>query len=290
MKQTLTVPRFLEIQHKQYARTDAASWPRKSGYVDGVIDDRYPDYIRFYVGQSSRLPIRLAVEHAGKIRNGSTKSLHYFILARGHGHRYAQFLRLWSAPPLSTSTSSRIDESADLLQVQYDLIQNVLKMAFCRAFESLQGTILDHFFGSASAAYLNVGLNNLAPLLSGPEISSSVRSRYLAYHLHSPDPDISAFVAIRKEQKAKERNKERQSRPLLAGDYQQALHQQVESRGLDSESLSYFACPATFAATINIEDRLKNMTLITVMTITCNLIHSVLRRHCIAKRDNCSRG
>lgn len=233
-----------------------APWPEKGGYADGVFDDRLPDYVRFYVGQSSRLRVRISAEHSAKILNGNVKALHYFVLARGRGHRSARFLRLWTCPPGPSQTEPENRESEGATQSRFELTQNLLKMTFCRAFESLPASILTQFFGPA--AYSNVGLNNLPPLFQGGKFPSFKRARYLECHRASPDPDISAFVDIRKAQKAQERNAKCQSMTYLRGDYRQAIYNLVEETGLSAASLSCFTSPADGAQwTPQIESELR---------------------------------
>lgn len=192
---------FRKTLRKQLERGEP--WPEEGGYVDGVVDLRDPQYIRYYVGQSIRLPIRLAIEHPKYIRNGDTRSLHYFVLARGRGQRSAQFLRLWHSTNLTTASGN---------PARRLLLRNILEMSFCRFFESLPTAVLTQFFGPAK--YSNVGLNNLPPLFEGRNIPSFLRAGYLEHHRESLDPDISAFVDIRKEQNLKQKNAKREATSL----------------------------------------------------------------------------
>jgi hypothetical protein len=73
----------------------ASRWPDACGYLDFVTDDRDPQYVRTYVGQSSQ-SIFWLVEHISWIRRGGFTSLHYYILQAGFGHRSANFIRLWT--------------------------------------------------------------------------------------------------------------------------------------------------------------------------------------------------
>ncbi|KAJ3525525.1 hypothetical protein NM208_g11603 [Fusarium decemcellulare] len=209
---------FLRVQERQ-SRTPEA-WPQIGGYVDGVTDRRFPNYIRFYVGQSFQLPIRLSIDHAKGIRNGYTRYLHYFVLARGHGNRFAHFLRLWSSrsasdtPPHSESNSH---EHSALDTDRLELLQNILEMTFCRR-----------------PNYSNVGLNVMSPLVQGKNVPAIWRAKFLEYHLCSPDPDISEFVDIRKNENIKRRNQQRQAAILLRRDYRRAIIQLATELGFDS--------------------------------------------------------
>lgn len=220
-----------------------------------MFDNRLPDYVRFYIGQSSRLRVRISAEHSAKILNGNVKALHYFVLARGRGHRSARFLRLWTCPSGSSQAKLENRESEGVTQSRFELIQNLLKMTFCRAFESLPGSILTQFFGPA--AYSNVGLNNLPPLFQGGKFPAFKRARYLECHRKSPDPDISAFVDVRKEQKTQDRNAKCQSMAYLRGDYRQAIWNLAEETGLNAASLSCFTSPADGAQWTQIESELR---------------------------------
>lgn len=202
------------------------------GYVDGVTDDRQPHYIRFYCGQSSRLPMRVAKEHAGEIRNRTTNKLHYFVLARGQGHRTANFLLLWSAPEQgSTKPGSNQSAGNEAAGARFSMKQSVLEMTFCRAFESLADAALNPYFGHAE--YSNVGLNNLLPLFGSQNIKGHKRVKYLDYLKQSPDPDISAYVDIRRRQLDKLRNSKRQFRAIRKEDYFQNIVQLAKSNKLD---------------------------------------------------------
>ncbi len=99
--------------------------------------------------------------------------LHYFVLARSRGHRHAFFLRLSSIP--SASKGSNV------------LVQNLLEITFCRAFESLLVNVVTEFCGPGD--YSNAGLNNLPPLFQGERVSVPVRAELAEYLRHSPDPE-----------------------------------------------------------------------------------------------------
>lgn len=69
---------FYQTQMRQFMRQEL--WSEAGGYVEAVLDDRHPDYIRFYPGQSSRLALRIACAHARRIANwqyASTPLLRY---------------------------------------------------------------------------------------------------------------------------------------------------------------------------------------------------------------------
>ncbi|KAH7304927.1 hypothetical protein B0I35DRAFT_444459 [Stachybotrys elegans] len=243
---------FQNAQKKQFARSN--DWPDSGGYVDGVTDLRHNRYIRFYVGQSHRLPIRISIEHAKRIRNSSTNSLHCFTLARGMGHRCANFLRLWSIPDGSFLPEA-VGQMGDVPD-RIILIQNILEMTFCYAFRSLPGVVLEPYFGPSE--YTNIGLNTLPPLFNGPDIPAIMRASYLEHHRGSPDPDISVFVDIRKQQKLKLRKRQKQSWTLLRREYRVLIEALARQLGLDSSSLSDLTVPYHPERTFNFGSELQS--------------------------------
>jgi len=127
-----------------------------------------------------------------------------------------------------------------LAKERYRFIKNVLETTFCRAFQSLPGPILTTFFGPGE--YANVGLNNLPPLFEGRDIPAFIRSKYSEYHRDYADLDNRDFVAIRKAQKASERNARcREASTLLKTDYLQAMEELAASLSLDSAAFTLFA-------------------------------------------------
>ncbi|KAJ3542080.1 hypothetical protein NM208_g4290 [Fusarium decemcellulare] len=234
---------LIQAQERQFERTE--TWPQVGGYVDLIVDRRHPKYMRFYVGQSFRLPQRLSIEHAKKIRNGSIRYLHYFVLARGHGSRSARFLRLWST---ANDENNPNEQRAELLQ-------NVLEMTFCCVFDSLPAEILAPFFGARS--YSNLGLNTMSPLLQGIDLPAVIRAKYSEYHRTSPDPDISTYVEIRKARNAERRREQQQGAILLKREYRQAIVEMAKELGLDPDSFSLFATPSVSSDTHTIEADLE---------------------------------
>ena len=188
----LTGHSYMDMQRRQSERRP--EWPESGGYVDGVVDDRDSDYIRFYCGQSGRLVARIQVDHSEAIRAGHISSLHYFVLARGLGYRSGEFLCLWSSLPLSKISGGSATEAQKLARVRCRLMENVLEMTFCRACWSLSGFVFTAFFGPGE--YANVGLNNLPLLFEGGDLSAFIRSKYSVYHWDFLDPDNRNFVGI----------------------------------------------------------------------------------------------
>ncbi|OQE90389.1 hypothetical protein PENNAL_c0012G00165 [Penicillium nalgiovense] len=66
-----------------------------AGYLDFVTHVHDFDYLRPYVGQAGIPRDRLSQHHTA-IRNGSERTLHYWIIKIGHGLRVANFIRLWT--------------------------------------------------------------------------------------------------------------------------------------------------------------------------------------------------
>lgn len=109
-------------------------------------------------------------------------------------------------------------------------------MAFCRAFESLPANVLGDLFGPGT--YSDVGLNNLPPLFQGRRVTATLRAKYAEYLRHSPDPDISRFVDIRRSQNAARRQPHDSSGSLSRTssvlEYRNAMDELVQRLDLDS--------------------------------------------------------
>lgn len=234
-------------------------WSEAGGYVEAVLDDRHPDYIRFYPGQSSRLALQIARAHARKIANGNTQALHYFVLARGRGHRYARYLKLWRCSSVSTSTMAGTTNSKHHQLSRTELLQNLLEMAFCCAFQSLPATVLTEYFGNG--IYSNVGLSNLPPLFQGVNIPAYIRARYLEFHQESPDADIAAFTGVRKIQNIENSNAKSRAQSWLRGDYRQAVEHLLEDLSLEPASLGHFSGEAdsTRIFSVKVQDEIEKL-------------------------------
>lgn len=126
-------------------------------------------------------------------------------------------------------------------------MQNLLEMTFCRAFESLPADVLGDFFGPGT--YSNVGLNNLPPLFQGRRVTATLRAKYAEYLRHSPDPDISAFVDIRRSQNAARRQPHDSSgslpRTSSVLEYRVALNELIQSLDLDPDSFAHWTDPVS---------------------------------------------
>lgn len=251
--------RFYQTQTRQFIRQEL--WSEGGGYVEAVLDDRHPDYIRFYPGQSSRLDLRIACAHARKIANGNTQALHYFVMARGRGHRYARFLKLWRCSSVSTSTMAATTNSKHYQLSRTEMLQNLLEMTFCCAFQSLPATVLTEYFGNG--IYSNVGLSNLPPLFQGVNVPAHIRARYLEFHQESPDADIAAFTGVRKTQNIENSNAKSRAQSWLRGDYRQAVEQLLEDLNFEPASLRHFSGEAdsTQMVSVKIQDEIEKLSL-----------------------------
>ncbi|KKA22591.1 hypothetical protein T310_3382 [Rasamsonia emersonii CBS 393.64] len=69
-------------------------WPKNSGYLNFVKDDRDEKYWRPYVGQSENPLLR--IKQHKNIINLACDTLHYYVIWKGDGHRWANFIRLWT--------------------------------------------------------------------------------------------------------------------------------------------------------------------------------------------------
>lgn len=162
-------------------------WNDSGGYLSFVQDARNERYMRFYVGQSFVLRQRIPY-HMHQIGRGSTKSLHYFLLAMGEGHRYTSFLKLWELPACSFNAISEQGRQA------WDaFFNNILEMAFSRVFQSLPVHTLETYFGPSKDGYAGNGLNVVSPLLQNTKLSQMVRDLSTLVVTQSQDADIRAW-------------------------------------------------------------------------------------------------
>jgi hypothetical protein len=159
-----------------------------AGYLDFVTHVYDRDYLRPYVGQAGVPRERLSQHHTA-IRNGSGRTLHYWIIKIGHGLRVANFIRLWTM-----TFPANIDNLVQLV------FENFLEMTFCRAFQSLPSPILEDIFGPCpenNGRYSGMGLNVMPPLLQGKRIAPMLRSQFVKPIALSPDPEIREWPSLR---------------------------------------------------------------------------------------------
>ncbi|RYP81383.1 hypothetical protein DL769_002000 [Monosporascus sp. CRB-8-3] len=255
----LLTPTLLRtVQQQQVQRQP--QWPDIAGYVDFVTDDRegLEDYLRYYVGQSGNSPRRLVDNHIAAIRRASLDSFHYFVLCRGLGHRYANFLRLWSFPKDRWQTTSDNVLQVKTLKVTGELVQNVLKLIFCRAFASLPSRVLTEFTGPTldGEEWLNVGLNVMSPLYQGRSLSPATQREFIELLRESPDPDHVAWANFsRTRRRYKNLSK---PRILFPGDYRREIELLAQKAGFDLASISDLRLPAPFSP-FSIESELRSL-------------------------------
>lgn len=119
------------------------------------------------------------------------------------------------------------------------LVNNILEMAMCRAFQMLPGSTLQRFFGDQNN-YTGCGLNILPPLFQGIKLPWTTLDTFTNELLDSPDPKIREFPKLRKEQKQLLRSSRPVPPRLLprfhAQDYfdawQRALNEHDDSKSL----------------------------------------------------------
>ena len=179
---------------------------------------------------TQHLSIRIGIQHASNIRNGDRSKLHYYTLACGNGYRTANFLRLWS----SENLSKEFDNS------ELAIMQSLLEILFCYAFQSLPKETLYETFGGA---YVDVGLNTLSPLYQHGSVSSKTRSTTLALHQQSPDPDIARYPDERKKQKLAIRNRKAHIAISLRKDYRRVMEQLARDKGFAPECFNSLPYP-----------------------------------------------
>ncbi|KAB8261021.1 hypothetical protein BDV32DRAFT_148894 [Aspergillus pseudonomiae] len=166
------------------------TWPRNSGYLDYVTDDRDMRYWRPYVGQSSNVEKRIK-EHIKGAARMIPDSLHYFVIHKGNGMRAMNFIRLWS-----------FTDHECFNQETKSIFANILEMAFAFAFQSLPPNILEKYFGRLQgASYSGLGLNVIEPLLQGISLRSHIRQILNVKLGLSPDPHIRMWPSFRERTK-----------------------------------------------------------------------------------------
>lgn len=193
------------------------------GYLDAITDDRDVDYLRLYVGQSKGLENRIYDTHRLEILMFSTKSLHYFILWLGNGHRKDRFLQLWSVPE-GTAWD-------DWQQIRFNLLESL----FCRVFSTHHGSLLP-LEDVATATGLGYGLNIISPLMQGIFMTQMQKSQQCSAMMQSPDNQIRQFLSFRYRETTKKHVPRYQ--PWTRRDYDAALSDALGSELFQSLQLS----------------------------------------------------
>ena len=211
-------------------------WPEFGGYLGFVTDDRNSLYVRFYVGQSIMVVLRIDT-HCRHILQGAFDTLHYFILNMGDGHRRANWLQLWGMP-------KEMQYMETFSGFSISIIQCCLEMMFCRAFESLPDQTLAEYFGTALyGQYAGRGLNVLSPLLQLADCSSleSSRAQHRSRLSSSLDPEVASWPAVRGKMIAKERQDAvatSKALPASITAYGRLIQEQLQAQGVQHYSLN----------------------------------------------------
>ncbi|KAB8219620.1 hypothetical protein BDV33DRAFT_191895 [Aspergillus novoparasiticus] len=149
---------------------------RENGYLSFITDDRNADYWRPYVGQSVD-PKRRMRQHLMAIINGAESTLHYYIIAKGAGHRAINFIKLWTLV------------WPDYINKHISMVfANILEMFMARCFQSLAPGILEEYFGKAE--YSGTGLNRLG---HGHNIDQSNKGVQKVLYPKSPQNSLEAI-------------------------------------------------------------------------------------------------
>jgi hypothetical protein len=231
----LTKNSLRNVQQDQLQGQSFMQWPEFGGYLDAVTDDRNPLYVRFYIGQSIRVILRIDT-HCRHILQGTFDTLHYFILNMGDGHRRANWLQLWGMP-------KEMQYRETFSGFSISIIQCCLEMMFCRAFESLPDQTLAEYFGTPLyGRYAGTGLNVLSPLLQLADHSSleSSRAQHRSRLSGSSDPEVASWPAVRGKMIAKERQDERatsKTLPASISAYGRLIQEQLQAQGVQHYSL-----------------------------------------------------
>ncbi|KAL1859594.1 hypothetical protein VTK73DRAFT_7567 [Phialemonium thermophilum] len=197
-------------------------WSSMGGYLDAITDDRDKNYLRLYVGQSKGLPNRIFDTHRLQMLMFSTKSLHYFIVWLGNGHRQARFVQLWAVPEGTAWDSWQ--------QIRFNLLESL----FCRAFSTHHGSVLPPE-DVAAAHCLGYGLNIISPLMQGMFMTQMQKSQQCTAMMRSPDHQIRQFLSFRYQETT--RKYIPRYRPWARRDYDAALSDALGSELFESLQL-----------------------------------------------------
>ncbi|KAF4186711.1 hypothetical protein CNMCM7927_005255 [Aspergillus lentulus] len=169
----VTTKMLHEVREKQ-AATEV--WEKDNGYLSFVTDDRNAAYWRGYVGQSEN-PRNRIMQHLRAIINSEQSTLHYYIVAKGAGHRAINFMKLWTLV-----WPDHVNKHIPMV------FANILEMFMARCFQTLAPGILEEYFGKGE--YSGTGLNVVPPLLQGVSLSPGARYTYSLQLEDSPDREI----------------------------------------------------------------------------------------------------
>jgi len=219
-------------------------WPKFGGYLNFVTDDRNCFYVRFYVGQSTMVVLRIDT-HCRHILQGAFDTLHYYILNMGDGHRRANWLQLWNMP-------KEMQYMATFSGFSISIIQCCLEMMFCRAYESLPDQTLAEYFGtSLYGQYAGTGLNVLSPLLQPADcfLLESSRTQHRSRLSSSLDPEVASWPAVRGKMIAKERQDAfatSKALPASISAYGRLIWEQLQAQGVQHYSLNALLSKSRF--------------------------------------------
>jgi hypothetical protein len=217
------------VQQNQLEGQSFMQWPEFGGYLNFVTDDRNCFYVRFYIGQSVMVLLRIDT-HCRHILLGAFDTLHYFNLNMGDGHQRANWLQLWGMP-------KEMQYMETFSGFSISIIQCCLEMMFCRAFESLPDQTLAEYFGTALyGQYAGTGLNVLSPLLQPADCFSleSSRAQHRSRLSGSLDPEVARS----------KRQNDCQRAPRRVCDIEDLTGEHYSLRQIDSGATSRSRCTA----------------------------------------------
>ena len=187
---------LLKIKAEQISRAERSStriMQGAGGYLDFLTDKANRSYLKFYVGQSRDLLIRIH-EHYLRLTRGDVSSLHYYICALGGENRSFNFIRLFRSPRDFCSDQILTDEDISMFM-------NVFEAAFGLPFRSLPGNVHDVLLGDGArqGIQMNMHLNVLNPLEQRSRITPAEAKDAREQMNSSTDPEIQGWVSFRQE-------------------------------------------------------------------------------------------
>ncbi|KAJ5808567.1 hypothetical protein N7474_009836 [Penicillium riverlandense] len=161
-------------------------WPAIGGYLLYITSSEAEEFWRPYAGQGSLLKRRIP-QHITEVLHGRNNTLCYWVASKPG--RQLNFIRLWEI----------IEEDEDTRQ-SIELLNNLLEMVFCLAFQSLPLPTLERFLGAGTEGFSLQGLNVISPLLQNVILTPKERAECRSWLAHSPSYETQEFAKARQAQ------------------------------------------------------------------------------------------
>lgn len=151
-----------------------------------ITSSESEEFWRPYAGQSNLLKRRIP-QHITEVLHGRINTLCYWIASKPG--RQLNFIRLWDVTEVDEDTHQSIE-----------VLNSLLEMIFCLAFQSLPLPTLERFLGAGTQSFSLRGLNVVSPLLQNVILTTNERSECRSWLAHSPSSETQDFVKARQAQ------------------------------------------------------------------------------------------